>query len=367
MRTTFARLATIGMVLWMSIWMAAGGQGALAQDDDQRAGVERVVIDLVRAEQNGDINQLYDYMLPESRDIVPRQAFLTWFAEQEFPVPTGVPEIESIEFFDGEYELTGTEYEDIALVEFSVPVDDAESPISRELELWSDGVTWRWFLNVAEDEVDDIQDGDEFTVEYESLFTTELYRQLDMFWAQIFADEGAAYRSPVDMVGVNVYPLETSCGLLEKEDLQGAAAMYCGWDETIYYDIDFRDWFSGEFGAYSWHHIIAHEWGHHVQNVVGLFTSLDPELYGGAYSIEHELQADCLAAVFTQDVRARGEIRNRDVVDARNLSIVGGDGAGVSWDRQGAHGSEEQRAEAFWLGYEDGLRGCYINFDAAGN
>ena len=60
------------------------------------AEVVRDAIDLVRAEQNGEYNLLYDYMAPDSREMLPRQAFINWFVEQEFPVPTGVPEIESI-------------------------------------------------------------------------------------------------------------------------------------------------------------------------------------------------------------------------------------------------------------------------------
>lgn len=203
-------------------------------------------------------------------------------------------------------------------------------------------------------------------MEYESLFQTEIFRQLDMFWAQVFADHDAPYRSPIDMVGVNIYPVKTSCGELSKEEVQGAAALYCGLDETIYYDIDFREWFMGEFGEAGWNHVVAHEWGHHVQNVIGLFTSMDPELYGGAYTIEHELQADCLAAIFAQDLRARGMLRNRDLREVEGLVEWTGDEEGSPWDRPGAHGTSEQRVEAFWLGYDDGLRGCYVDIAAVG-
>lgn len=361
MRTSFGRLASSAMALWMVVLLVTGGSAAAGQQDET-AQVERVVIDLVRAEQNGDYNLIYDYMAPESRELVPRHAFINWYAEQDREVPSAAPEIDAIEFEDGEYETTGTDYDDLAFVEFTVPLEDGDEE-QREMMLASDGVTWRWFLTMPEDEVDEIaEEGAEFTVEYESLFQTEIYRQLDLFWAQIFADHGAPYRSPIDMVGVNVYPLRIPCGgELGKEELQGAAAAYCGLDETIYFDIDFRDWFIGEFGEYAWSHVIAHEWGHHIQKVLNIFTSMDPEIYGGAYSIEHELQADCLAAVFTQDVRARDQIRNRDVLTIEDLSVWIGDAEDLSWDRDGAHGTSEQRVESFWLGYEDGLRGCYVD------
>ncbi len=361
MRTFWSRLATTVMVIWMAAWTVTGAPRVAAQQDDE-AAVERVVIDLVRAEQNGDYNLLYDYMAPESRDMLPRQAFVSWFKDQENPVPAAPPEIDSVEFDDGQYEVTGTDYRDLAFVTFTVPLEGGDTE-SREMMLASDGVTWRWFLTMPKDDIETIaNDNEDFTVDYESLFQTEMYRQLDMFWAQVFSDYGAPYRSPIDMVGINNYPLRMPCGgEMTKEDLQGAAAAYCGLDETIYFDIDFRDWFIGEFGEYAWSHVIAHEWGHHIEKLLGQFTSLDPEIYGGVYSIEHELQADCFAAVFTQDVRARGEIRNRDVLAIEDLSVWIGDAEGSNWDRQGAHGTSDQRLEAFWLGFDDGLRGCYAN------
>jgi predicted metalloprotease len=361
MRTIVARLAKSVMVLWMAVWMIVGGEAALAQGGEE-AEVERVVIDLVRAARNNDIHLLYDYMLPESRDMMPRQAFVTWYEEQGVAVPTGTPQIDSISFEDGEYELTGTGYENIAFVEYTVPTADGDE--SRELRMASDGVTWRWFLDVSEEALDEAAENAEFTVGYETLYQSELYQQLDMFWAQVLADEGVPYRSPIDMVGVHVFPLETHCGVMNQEEMRNNA-FYCGWDETIYYDPVFREAVISEFGPYAWDFAIAHEWAHHVQNVLGHFRSLDPELYGGAYTIEHELQADCIAAVFTQDVRSRGMIRNRDVRSAEEFIPYLGDAEGTAWDEAGAHGRGEQRVEAFWLGYEDGLRGCYVDFDRA--
>ena len=366
MRTSFARLAPTAMAFWMTVVTLIGAPAVVAQQDET-AQVERVIFDLVRAEQNGDFSLLYDYMAPESRDMLPRQAFITWYVDQEIPAPVGVPEIGSIEFHDGEYEATGTDYDNLAYVGYAVPVEGDEM-VSRDLVLTSDGVTWRWFFDMPEDEIGQVaEENAEYTVEFESQFKTEIFRQLDMFWAQVFADYGALYRAPIDMVGVNIYPVKTSCGEMDKESMQGAAAMYCGFDETIYYDVDFREWYIGEFGQYSWDHIIAHEWGHHIQNVIGLFTSMDPELYGGAYTIEHELQADCLAAIFAQDSRARGIIRNRDIRAAEHFNMWGGDPEGIPWDLSGAHGTPEQRVESFWLGYNDGLRGCYVDIASLGD
>jgi predicted metalloprotease len=360
MRTSFVRLASIMMAFWMAVLLVPA---VVAQQGDT-AQVERVVIDLVRAEGNGDYSLLYDYMAPESRDLVPRQAFVSWSLAQDRPLPAAPPEVISIDFADGEYETTGTDYENLASVELAVTLDTGDVE-TREMLLVSDGLTWRWFLDLPEDEIDDIvEEVSDFTVEYETLYRTEMYQQLDLFWAQVFADYGAPYRSPIDMVAVNVYPTRTACGEFDKEGLQNSGAIYCGLDETIYFDMELRDWFYEEFGEYGWHQVIAHEWGHHIQKVAGLFTSMDPELYGGAYTIEHELQADCLAAMFTQDLRARGLIRNRDVSNAEGLTEWIGDMEGTPWDEANAHGTSEQRVEAFWLGYDDGLRGCYVNISS---
>ena len=366
MRTSFARLTSTCVVLWMAVSMIVGVQPAVAQSTPE-AEIERVVVDMVRAEQNGDLDMLYDYMAPESRNMIPRQAFVLWFEEQEFPLPTGAPTIADIELDNGTYGLTGTEYEDMAIVEYEVPVEGSDRPESREIVMWSDGITWRWFFDASDDEADEIRDTAEFTVGYESPFSTEIYQHLDTFWAQIFADHGAEYRSPVDLIGVRVFPLETACGVMEETEMQSNPAFYCGWDETIYYEPAFRQWVIDEFGEYAWHHVIAHEWAHHVQNVLGLFTSTDPELYGGAYTIEHELQADCLAGIVTQDVRARELIRNRDVFGAEEITAYVGDRKGTPWDNEHAHGSADQRVDSFWLGFEDGLRGCYVDIAAAGD
>lgn len=360
MRTLIARFSSTGILLLMTVLMIASAAPAMAQGGNPREEVERVVIDLVRAEQNGELNQLYDYMAPESRNMIPRQAFVTWYEEQDFPLPAGAPTIEDVDVDDGVYGLTGTEYEEMAVVEFTVPVEGSDEPETRELTMISDGVTWRWFFDGSSDDIEEVYENAEFTVDYDTLYSTDIYRQLDTFWAQIFADHGAEYRSPVDMVGVREFPLETACGVMEEEDVESSPAFYCGWDETIYYTPWFRDWVMEEFGEYAWHHVVAHEWAHHVQNVLGLFTSIDPELYGGSYTIEHELQADCLAAVFTQDAYARGTIVGDDVYSAEEITAFVGDQKGTPWDEEHAHGSADQRVGSFWLGFDDGLRGCYV-------
>jgi predicted metalloprotease len=365
MLTSLRSAVLTTLALWLIVAAVFGASPVIAaQSEDEEEEVVRTVIDLLRLEGEGDLDRLYDAMAPESRGIIPRQAFVNWYSDEDRMLPADEPEIESITFDDWESDATGDEYEDVAFVEYSVEVeaDRDEDVRSSEMILWNDGQVWRWFFAGMEDDPEDVAEEDEWTVDYETPYQTEMYQNLDMFWAQIFDNAGLAYHPPVDMVGVLVEPTRTGCGV--ENDITQMAVYYCTLDETIYYDPAFRDAMVENIGDYAWEHVIAHEWGHHVQNLLGFTTSMDPELEGGQYTIEHELQADCLAGMFGQDARARGLIRSRDLNEAIDITGIAGDAAGTSWDDPSAHGSAEQREESFWIGYDDGFRGCHIRLDA---
>jgi predicted metalloprotease len=352
-------LATL--VLWLMLGMSVGGGQVVAQAAVlDEAAVNRAVVDMVRAEAEGDPNRLYDMMAPESRLVIPRQAFVNWFSDPERLVPVGEPDITSVTFGDWESDVTGDVYEDVALVEYTVDVASASEDAVRSegLVLWNDGQFWRWFFVGMDADIEDVAAADNWSVEYESPYRTEMFRNIDMFWAQMFANAGLEYHPPVDMVGVLLEPTRTGCGI--ENDIEGMAVYYCTIDETIYYDPEFRDYLVDHIGEYAWQHVIAHEWGHHVQKLLGLATSRDPELLGGQYTIEHELQADCLSGVFGQDASARRIIRSRDIDEALDVISMAGDSRGTSWDDETAHGSSSQREQSFWSGYDDGLIGCHI-------
>ncbi len=114
-------------------------------------------------------------------------------------------------------------------------------------------------------------------------------------------------------------------------------------------------------GPYGWDHIIAHEWGHHIQDLLGIDASRNPELDDGYYVIELELMADCLAGVYAQDATARGTIEEDEVDDAETITEASGDLPETAFDDERAHGTGEQRVEAFFTGYEDGLIGCNLD------
>ena len=358
---------TAALAVLMIVLTLGGSLGTVPAQAQTEHAVTRAVTDVLRAEGAGDINRLYDLMAPESRKILPRQAFANWLADPDRMIPVGEPEITSITFGDWTSDLTDDVFEDVAFVEYTVPVAAGrqEDVRSAEMLLWNDGQIWRWFFAGMDQDIEDVAAEDTWSVDYESPYRSEMFRNIDMFWAQMFANAGLEYHPPVDMVGVVVQPTRTGCGI--EKDIEEMAVYYCTLDETIYYDPVFRDELVADIGEYAWEHVIAHEWGHHVQRLLGLSTTRDPELLGGQYTIEHELQADCLSGVFGQDASARGIIRSRDITAALDVISIAGDARGTSWDDESAHGSAAQREQSFWLGFDDGMIGCHITMEAGRN
>lgn len=358
-----------GALALLGLWLILGSMvlpGPVTAQADDEAAVERAVIDIFRAATARDADTLYDLLAPESRLAIPRQAFLAWISDESLLIASEDPDIRRISFETWESDLTGTEYEDAAIVSYRVPIASAteEDTLRGEMILHNDGGVWRWFfasLGVPEADVAALG---EYTVEYETPYRTEAFRNIDMFWAQVFANAGLDYHPPRDMIGVRVEPVRTGCGI--EEDIELMAVYYCTIDQTIYYDPNFRDLLIQSVGEYSWNHVIAHEWGHHVQNLLNIDTAFDPELEGGMYTIEHELMADCLAGMFAQDARARGLIDDPDVRGAEEVSDLAADARGTSWDDPSAHGTGAQRQEAFWLGFNDGFRGCHFRMEPLG-
>jgi predicted metalloprotease len=186
---------------------------------------------------------------------------------------------------------------------------------------------------------------------YASQFV-EVLDQLDTFWSRNFAEAQAPYRSPT------IVPLEdfviTGCGPAGPEDF----AHYCRPDETIYYSPVALDEHAHRIGDFAPIVVIAHEWGHHVQRLVGL--SPEP---GNAF----ELQADCLAGAYASEAGQQGLLDPGDVTEAVRSSAEAGDPIGLPQDAPGRHGINDDRVIAFMRGYLDGATGCGLPLSAAPN
>lgn len=335
-------------------------------DTDGDLAVVRSVYELMIAAKGRKANYLYDRMVPESRDLIPRQAFVTWLHDDSRMVPKGPPVIMSITFGDWRSDETGITYHDVAFVEYSVRVGSAntEEVRSATLYLWDDDGAWRWFFIEMDDSAETVADNYSWTVKYRSPYSTVMFRQIDIFWAQVFANEGINYEPPIDMIGVRVQPLITACG--RETEIEKMAAAYCPIDTVIYYNPKFRDVIIDEFGGSVWASVVAHEWAHHVQALLGYKVTREPELDGGNYSVEHELQADCLTGVFVHEAHVRGLLTWDEVVAGADLLSQIGDPEDTAWDGHNAHGTGAQREQSYWTGFDDGFIGCHVLLDAEG-
>ncbi|MDB4961364.1 MAG: metalloprotease [Myxococcales bacterium] len=139
---------------------------------------------------------------------------------------------------------------------------------------------------------------------------------------------------------------------------------YCPLDKRVYIDLAFYDELRRRFGApgdFAQAYVIAHEVGHHVQNIRGKLGR------GEVNQIETELQADCLAGAWAKDANARGLVEVGDVDEALNAASQIGDDT-IQRKTQGrvqpetwTHGSAAQRSGAFKKGLEGGIAACSMS------
>ncbi|MER3438570.1 MAG: hypothetical protein C4346_13830, partial [Chloroflexota bacterium] len=176
---------------------------------------------------------------------------------------------------------------------------------------------------------------------------------LDTFWQANFAANGLDYEGAAYQVFDG--EVTTACGSASESD---HLAFYCSLDETIYVSAAWRSAIKEHLGDLPWVVVIAHEWGHHVEEQLGIWASAVPPLTGGVYSIQLELEADCLAGVYVHYAEAQDWIEATDVLAAVELMMRLGDPAGTPWFDPDAHGTAEQRVTAFVSGYRFGLPSC---------
>ncbi len=341
---------------------AAAGQSS-SRDDDV-VSVTLALTELSRLEAAGNFQDVYDLMAPDARLVLPRQAFVAWLGSGDAPVAADDPEIAEITFDDWIWETTGADYTDVATVTYEQDVALDGDEVTRELDrrFVFDGQRWRWFPEIAESRIAGLIDDLEASLDYRSPFERVAVLRIDTFWAETFEAVGLDYDPPGDIVAIDAEPFETGCGV--ERNIDEAAIYYCTVDDTIYYSPEFRSLVIDLTGPYGWYNIVAHEWGHHIQDLLGIDASRNPELDDGYYVIELELMADCLAGVYAQDATARGTIEEDEVDDAEAITEASGDLEKTAFDDERAHGTGEQRVEAFYTGYEDGLIGCNLDLES---
>lgn len=183
-------------------------------------------------------------------------------------------------------------------------------------------------------------------------------------WEAVFARAGARYRPPKLVLYTGSTP--TACGM----GSAAAGPFYCPADESVYVDLGFYETLRQRFGAsgdLAEAYVIAHEVGHHVQNLLGTMQKMDQarrqlnERDYNQLSIRLELQADCFAGIWTNhSQQARGWLEAGDIEEAmRAAAAVGDDNImkhtqGVVVPEAFTHGSSEQRVRWFRTGAQGG-------------
>lgn len=185
-------------------------------------------------------------------------------------------------------------------------------------------------------------------------FPDILHAHVDRFWAREFAREGLVYDQPAAVIGL-AEPTMTACG---PADPTTEAAFYCLLDETIYYSVAFRRSVETNVGDFGWVVIVAHEWGHHIQQESGIELIAAPDQVGATPPVALEQQADCLAGAYSVSAEEDGWLDPGDIEEAVTVTALSGDPIGTAWNAPGAHGSGEERVAAYLDGYDEGIAGC---------
>jgi predicted metalloprotease len=183
-------------------------------------------------------------------------------------------------------------------------------------------------------------------------------------WTAVFSAAGRRYEDPTLVLYSGA--TQTACGV-------GEAAMgpfYCPGDRKVFLDMAFFDEMSQRLGAggdFAYAYVIAHEVGHHVQNLLGLSDKVhreqqrSDERRANALSVRLELQADCLAGVWANRTQAQKHVlESGDVDEALGAASAVGDdrlqkqARGYAVPDSFTHGTSAQRMHWFRQGFKSG-------------
>ncbi len=194
-------------------------------------------------------------------------------------------------------------------------------------------------------------------------------------WQQLFAASGQRYQEPRLVLFSDA--VKSACGFANA----AVGPFYCPADKQVYLDLGFFRDLKQRFGApgdFAEAYVIAHEVGHHVQNLLGVSADVRRRQRGlskadaNALSVRLELQADCFAGVWANQAdRARKILEQGDIEEGLNAASAIGDdrlqrrtGGRVVPDSF-THGSSEQRVRWFRRGFETGDPAACDTFQAA--
>jgi uncharacterized protein len=195
-------------------------------------------------------------------------------------------------------------------------------------------------------------------------FVSVVLADTEETWRMQFQKMGKVYQEPVLVIFRN--RVDSACGL-------GQAAMgpfYCPGDNKLYIDLSFYQEMKTKMGApgdFAQAYVIAHEVGHHVQNLLGFSGKVrqaqenQPQAVVNALSVKLELQADCFAGIWGHYAdNERKMLEVGDINEALNAAAAIGDdhlqekATGTVRPEKFTHGTSKQRAEWFNRGFQSG-------------
>ena len=195
-------------------------------------------------------------------------------------------------------------------------------------------------------------------------FVSVVLRDTEQVWGKVLQASGSPYKEPKLVLFRGATP--SACGTGES----AMGPFYCPGDAKVYLDLEFFDTLSKRMGApgdFAQAYVVAHEVGHHLQNLMGITGKVDamrgrvPEAQMNALSVRVELQADCLAGVWAyHSQKGKGWLDQGDIQEALNAAAQIGDdtlqrqSTGRVRPESFTHGSAQQRMTWFKRGLDLG-------------
>lgn len=191
---------------------------------------------------------------------------------------------------------------------------------------------------------------------------SKVLKETEDVWSQLFKENGKLYAKPKLVLFTD--RVNSACGMATS----AVGPFYCPGDSYVYIDLGFFNTMKTQLGAggdFAQAYVVAHEVGHHVQNLLGTSTKVDnarrraSERDANALSVRMELQADFYAGVWAHYAKDL-KIDRQDIEEAMNAANAIGDDK-LQKEAQGyvvpdsfTHGTSEQRVRWFMKGYETG-------------
>ncbi len=212
--------------------------------------------------------------------------------------------------------------------------------------------------------------GNDVTTDAGKEFISRVLGSTERVWSSVFQQHlGQQYQAP-KLVLFSGF-VQSSCGTAQS----AMGPFYCPLDGKVYIDLSFYQDMKNKLGApgdFAQAYVIAHEVGHHIQNLLGIADkvtaarSRTDEASGNALQVRMELQADCLAGIWAKEADATAKIlENGDIEEALNAAAAIGDDRlqkrlqGYVVPEAFTHGSSEQRVRWFKQGMAaQSLREC---------